>query len=317
MSFESDNRVRQTGVRQALQALAASKAQAAESRQHADRAQIAIRGAAANRLRLAHPAELRVARWFTLALFVVAILVGPQVTVHAQQSVGSAERALFESANRERVAQGLPALRWDDALANAAREHAVRMAQRNTLSHQFSGELPLQDRARQAGARYTVIAENVAEGPSAEFIHTSWMNSPHHRANLLDPDLTAIGISVVLSADRNGRGMLFAVQDFSQSIARLNVQQQERQVSAQLAARGLHVTAGANDARKTCVMDHNAWAGPTPSLMVKYEASDLSQLPAQLDQKIQSGKYRAAAVGACQPPSSGSFTHFRVAVLLY
>ena len=64
-------------------------------------------------------------------------------------------------------------------------------------------------------------------------------------------------------------------------------------------------------------MDHNAWAGPTPSLMVKYEASDLSQLPAQLDQKIQSGKYRAAAVGACQPPSSSSFTHFRVAVLLY
>ena len=77
-----------------------------------------------------------------------------------------------------------------------------------------------------------MIAENVAEGPSAEFIHTSWMNSPHHRANLLDPDLTAIGISVVLSADHNGRGMLFAVQDFSQSVARLNVQQQGRRKSA-------------------------------------------------------------------------------------
>jgi hypothetical protein len=134
---------------------------------------------------------------------------------------------------------------------------------------------------------------------------------------LLDPDLTAIGISVVLSTDGNsGRGMLFAVQDFSQSVANLNVQQQERQVSTLLAARGLQVSSGAEAARKTCAMERNAWAGPTPSLMMKYEASDLSQLPVQLDQKIQSGKYRAAAVGACQQ-NSGSFTHFRIAVLLY
>jgi uncharacterized protein YkwD len=312
MAVESRN-----GVRQALQALAASKTQAAEARKEAHHRQAALSDAAANRSRRAHPAELRTARWFTLVFFVVTILVAPQMTVHAQQSVGSAERALFDAANRERVAQGLQPLHWDDALANAAREHAIRMAQRNTLSHQFPGEMALQDRARQAGARYTVIAENVAEGPSAETIHSSWMHSPHHRANLLDPDLTAIGISVILSTDNSGRGMLFAVQDFSQSVANLNVQQQERQVSAQLAARGLHVTSGAEAARKTCVMDRNAWAGPTPSLMMKYEASDLRELPAQLDQKIQSGKYRAAAVGACQPPSSGSFTHFRVAVLLY
>jgi uncharacterized protein YkwD len=261
--------------------------------------------------------DRRAARWFALALFVVTILVGPQVTVHAQQSVNSAERALFDAANRERIVQGLQPLRWDAALANAAREHAMRMAQRNELSHQFSGELPLQDRARLAGARYTVIAENVAEGPSADQIHSSWMHSSHHRANLLDPDMTAIGISVLLAADRHGRGMLFAVQDFSQSVANLNVQQQERQVSAQLAARGLHVTSGADAARKTCAMDRNNWAGPTPSLMLKYEASDLSQLPAQLEQKLQSGKYRAAAVGACQQQNSSSFTHFRVAVLLY
>ena len=267
----------------------------------------------------ANQTDRRAARWFTLALLVIAILVGPQVTVHAQQSVNSAERALFEAANRERVAQGLPPLRWDEALANAAREHATRMAQRNALSHQFPGELALQDRARQAGARYTVIAENVAEGPAADTIHSSWMHSPHHRANLLDPDLTAIGISVVMSADRDsGRGgMLFAVQDFSQSVANLNVQQQERQVSAQLAARGLQVNSGAEAARKTCAMDRNNWAGPTPGLMMKYEASDLSQLPAQLEQKIQTGKYRAAAVGACQQQNSGSFTHFRIAVLLY
>ena len=220
------------------------------------------------------------------------------------QQANAAERALFDAANRERVAQGLQPLRWDDSLAAAARNHAALMAQSNTLSHQLSGELPLQDRAKLAGARYTVIAENVAEGPTAETIHTSWMNSPHHRANILDPDLNAIGIAVAITAvAARSPGMLFAVQDFSQSVANLNVQQQERQVSAQLAARGLQVTSGAADARKTCALDRNAWTGPTPSLMMKYEGSDLSQLPAQLTEKIQSGKYRSAAVGACQPPT--------------
>ncbi len=268
-------------------------------------------------------ADLFAARCFTVLLLIFAILTSLFVTVHAQQqSANYVERALFDAANRERAAQGLQSLRWDDTLAAAARNHAALMAQRNTLSHQLPGEAPLQDRARIAGARYTVIAENVAEGPTAETIHSGWMHSPHHRANILDPDLTAIGIAVAIAAGRGATsgstpGMFFAVQDFSQSVADLNLQQQERQVSSQLAARGLQVTSGGDAARKTCTMDRNNWAGPTPSLMMKYEGSDLSQLPAQLDQKIQAGKYRAAAVGACQPPNSGTFTHFRVAVLLY
>jgi uncharacterized protein YkwD len=264
-------------------------------------------------------ADLFAARCFTVLLLIFAILTSLFVTVHAQQqSANYIERALFDSVNRERAAQGLQPLRWDDTLAAAARNHAALMAQRNTLSHQFPGEAPLQERARIAGARYTSIAENVAEGPTAEMIHSGWMHSAPHRANLLDPELNSVGIAVATTAGHGATpGMFFAVQDFSQSVADLNFQQQEGQVSAQLAARGLQVTSGAADARKTCAMDRNAWAGPRPSLMMKYEGSDLSQLPAQLDQKIQSGKYRAAAVGACDAGNSGGFTHFRVAVLLY
>ena len=144
------------------------------------------------------------ARLFTIALLVALMFSANLIVVHAQPQTASAERALFDAANRERTAQGLPALRWDDALANAARNHALLMAQRNTLSHQFPGEAPLQDRGRLAGARYTEIAENVAEGPTADVIHSGWMHSPPHRANLLDPELTAIGIAVVGTAPRDG-----------------------------------------------------------------------------------------------------------------
>ncbi len=186
------------------------------------------------------------ARLFTIALLVAVVLSANLIVVYAAPETASAERALFDAANRERAAQGLAQLRWDNALANAARDHAQLMAQRNTLSHQFPGEAALQDRARVAGARFTEIAENVAEGPSADVIHASWMHSPPHRANLLDPELTAIGIAVVGAASRDGAGrggsgMLFAVEDFSQSVASLSLVEQEKQVAAALAAHGLQV----------------------------------------------------------------------------
>jgi uncharacterized protein YkwD len=266
--------------------------------------------------------DLRAARWFTLLLFVAAIFVAPLVTVHADGPTSDAERTLFDAANRERISQGLQPLHWDEALAAAAREHAMRMAQRNTLSHQLPGELPLPDRARVAGAHYSVIAENVAEGPSAEQIHSGWMHSPPHRANLLDPNLGAVGISVVAMQEHGGAGggILFAVQDFSRPVANLNLQDQERQVGAQLAARGLQVldarSASADDARKTCGTDRG-WTGNRPSLVVRYESPDLNKLPQEVEQKLESSHYRTAAVGACETGNAGNFTRFRIAILLF
>jgi uncharacterized protein YkwD len=130
----------------------------------------------------------------------------------AQPKLSAPEQALFDAANRERTARRLAPLKWSAALASAARAHARRMAQANALSHQFSGEMDLGTRVRVAGVRFRAVAENVAQGPSAAVIHAQWMNSPPHRANLLDPELDSIGIAV---AERNGQ--LFAVQDFSQA----------------------------------------------------------------------------------------------------
>src|ERR1700722_361692 len=189
-------------------------------------------------------------RLVTIAFLVAVLFSSPRVTVNAVPQTFNAERALLEDANRERVAQGLAPLHWNTNLAAAAHAHALLMAQRNALSHQFSGEAPLQDRVRSAGARFTEVAENVAEGPSAEMIHVSWMHSPPHRANLLDPELTDVGIAVAVGAPGPGSGrspMLFAVQDFSQAVAELSLTDQEREVASALAAHGLQVMNLAND----------------------------------------------------------------------
>jgi hypothetical protein len=244
-------------------------------------------------------------------LLIASVILLPG-TGFAQRGGTSAEQALFDSANRERVAQRLPPLRWDTALARSASQHAQRMAQQNLLSHQFPGEPDLTARATRAGARFSTIAENVAEGPSAANIHAQWMKSPPHRANLLDTDLDSVGIAV---AQRNG--MLFAVEDFSRAVPNLSIEEQEAPVSTLLQASGLRVLNATSDARRACTLDRG-YAGKTrPLSVVRYETADVGQVPQDLAQKIESGRYHSAAVGACASSGSSGFARYRLAVLLY
>src|ERR1700723_4125117 len=130
----------------------------------------------------------------------------------AQPKTSDAERELLSAVNQERKAHGLPSLTSDEALANAARKHAQRMAEQGTISHQFPGEPSLPSRAKAAGAHFTWLSENVDEGPNATAIHLSFMKSPQHRANILDGDMDSAGIGV---AERNGE--MFAGEDFSKA----------------------------------------------------------------------------------------------------
>ena len=154
--------------------------------------------------------------------------------VTAQGPRNPDEQTLFDSANKERVANHLKPFRWDPALARAAARHAQLLAKANTLSHQLPGEAELQMRARAAGASFHVIAENVAEAPTAAAIHAEWMHSPPHRANILDKETDSIGIGI---ADRDG--MLFAVADFSATSEDLSLDEQEQIVGGLLATRGV------------------------------------------------------------------------------
>jgi uncharacterized protein YkwD len=132
-------------------------------------------------------------------------------SAYGSTAVLRAERELFTAVNQARRAQGLAPLRWDESLAAAARHHAEVMAERRSAQHGFEGELSLAARVKQAGARFSWLSENVTQGPTPEFIHTQFMKSPPHRANVLDRDMDSIGVGVV-----EQDGQLFAVEDFSQ-----------------------------------------------------------------------------------------------------
>ncbi len=247
----------------------------------------------------------------TIAAIVLLDLFLAPTLCAARPQTSAAGMTLLNAANHDRAAAGLPPLQWDRALAAAAHQHAIRMARMNMLSHQFPGEPPMQDRAQQAGARFSLVAENVAEGPSVIGLNTQWMNSPPHRANLLDPELNSVGISVVQAGN-----MFFAVEDFSAAVPALTLDAQEQQVASQLAAHGLRVVKSNTDARKTCELDRG-WAGQRPALVLRFEVSDLTRLPKDIEQKVASGKYHSAGVGACDADGSRDFTRFRIAILLF
>jgi uncharacterized protein YkwD len=142
----------------------------------------------------------------------VTLLTLLSASAPAQQKASDAERELFNAADQERKAHGLPSLKPDEALANAARAHAQRMAEQGTISHQLPGEPNLLSRAKAAGAQFSWISENLDEGQNATAIHQSFVRSPQHRANILDSDMDSVGIGV---AERNGQ--MFAVEDFSKA----------------------------------------------------------------------------------------------------
>jgi len=243
-------------------------------------------------------------------MMILAILVSSGPSANAQEN-GPA-RILFESANHDRAARGLAPLKWSGALARAAQQHALRMAAQNTISHQFTGEPGMVDRASQAGARFSSLAENVAVGPSAESIHRQWMNSPPHRANLLDAKLDSVGIAV---AEHNRS--LFAVEDFSLAAGKLTVEEQEGIVDAKLRSRGLRLLNYVSDARRSCVLDNGYAGSHVPSFVLHYATADLQTLPDLLEQRIQTGKYHSAVVGACPSDAKIGFSNYRIAVLLY
>jgi len=251
-----------------------------------------------------------------LCLTVVGAMCVAQAQGQAGQFVPSQADRLFALANQARMQHGARQLTWDDALAEAARRHCMLMAQEGPISHRYGGEPDLAERAGQAGARFSLIEENVAIGPTGEEIHEEWMHSPGHRANLLNPQVNRVGIAVVAS-----RGELYAVADYSTGVASLTQDQVEMQVERLIRVSGVTILNRHAEARAACSTNSGlpaANGGPMPRFVMRWQDPDLKQLPQALADRLASGRYHAASVGSCKAQGlQGTFSAYRLAVLLY
>lgn len=234
----------------------------------------------------------------------------------AGQLVPGAAQQLMTLANRARAEAGAGPLKWDEGLAAAARDHTLRMAVEGPIAHRYGGEDDLSTRAGKSGAGFDLIEENVAIGPNPAAIHDEWMHSPGHRANLLNADVNRVGIAVVAV-----RGVLYATADYARGVQTLTQEQAEARVAGLVRVSGVAILSNNAQARTSCMIDG---ALPVvqgqlqPGFAMRWQDSELTQLPKPLTEKLASGEYRRAAVGSCPAHDvEGNFTVYRVAVLLY
>lgn len=144
-------------------------------------------------------------------LFVVAGFLSPAPTSAA--SFSAQVIALTNVERRRIMGEGCPALVSNRALSRAATRHATDMARRNYFSHTSPGGTTFIRRIRWAGYRPRRVAENIAAGqPSPEDVVRVWMESPGHRANVLDCELHEIGVG--FASNRRAQFNQYWVQDF-------------------------------------------------------------------------------------------------------
>lgn len=116
----------------------------------------------------------------------------------APSSEREMEKEVLSLVNSVRAENGLSALSWAEDVANVARAHSSDMITRGFFSHTNPDGLSPFDRLRNNGISYRTAAENIAYGQrSASEVMNSWMNSSGHRANILNKNVTEIGVGAV------------------------------------------------------------------------------------------------------------------------
>jgi len=236
----------------------------------------------------------------------------------AQQD-DAAARQLFALANQERTQRHLPPLEWSDALAEAARQHTEHMVERHELSHDLSGEPGVGARIGAAGARVSAYAENIGYAGDAASVHSGWMHSAPHRANLLNGAYDAIGIAAFRVGDA-----LWATEDFATRTRAISADdadvavreriQAERQ-RAHLPPLKLHVVSGS--AAQGCSSPMaTAPPGPGTRSRVTYTTSTPQSLPDVLTTRVDDPKFQSYSISVCEEHSAQGFTTMKVNVLL-
>ncbi|HKP52672.1 MAG TPA: CAP domain-containing protein [Chloroflexia bacterium] len=107
-----------------------------------------------------------------------------------------AEVIVLVNAERAKQNPALPPLKGDPKLAAAARAHSADMACNDHFDHTGTNGSSAGDRIAAMDYAFSTWGENIAWGQTtAAEVMDSWMNSEGHRANILNPDFTQIGVS--------------------------------------------------------------------------------------------------------------------------
>jgi len=132
------------------------------------------------------------------------------VTIHSGAgaeggSPADVATALVALLNDAREGVGAGPLERADDVDEIALAHSQDMVENEFVGHQSPTTGGAPDRVHRAGLESGLILENIGRGYSASEIHRGLMSSPGHRANVLNPDVTHVGVGVVAEAEGDRR----------------------------------------------------------------------------------------------------------------
>jgi uncharacterized protein YkwD len=155
-----------------------------------------------------------VKRLFPLLMLatVAQVLAAPPGPAHAEPA--ALVHQMVDQVNAVRAESGLPPMTQDEALRALAFERSLDMAERRYFSHTTPEGVDVFAMIEQRGIPYRTAGENLAwntypEPEAAQVAFRSLLDSPPHRANLLNPEFRQLGVGVASIAGQTYFTLVF------------------------------------------------------------------------------------------------------------
>ncbi|MFJ7826405.1 CAP domain-containing protein [Psychrobacillus sp. NPDC096623] len=127
----------------------------------------------------------------------VPVVQKPTPEVKQEVKVTSEIQQVVDLTNKERAKAGLKALQIDTKLTQSAQAKSQDMKNKNYFSHTSPTYGSPFDQMKSMGITYKSAAENIAMGQrSPQEVVEGWMNSPGHKANIMNASFTHIGVGL-------------------------------------------------------------------------------------------------------------------------
>lgn len=127
------------------------------------------------------------------------------------------EHASFKLLNQARAKKGLPALIYDDTMADVARYHSEDMTRNGFFAHQSPTSGTLEDRLAAAQVWVLSMRENLAKGANVTAAHQALLKAGRYNANIMARDVTHVGVGITRGG-KNG-AVLLVTQVFGRPYA--------------------------------------------------------------------------------------------------
>jgi uncharacterized protein YkwD len=247
------------------------------------------------------------------ACTLLALLCWRELALAQAQINADGDQQLLVLINQERAKAGVPPLALNEALTRAAIKHAVLMAREDSVVHQLPDEEPLALRVSDENLRCDHEAENIAMAGNLAETHSLLMQSPPHRANILNPQFNSVGLAIVQSGP-----LTYVTEDFAHVLP--NYSEMEADAAAQetivefIRAERFPVpprrqrpelTRIACDMAKEDKLDGTkAQSVAGGKSAVAWTSADLTQLPTGLKKMLSQPLISGYSLGVCFAPSA-------------